>query len=262
VVQAGGDLRLAPTDAEIAKRQTPARAALCRCDCGQERLVSVLRLVRGRLSSCSRGCPAKRTSPVGRGEESTEDGTTEPRRARGGRRAQPIPDLDRFQPLVDEFLRAAALDESYAVAICDSAVRVATKRRVWSIRVELRDAEQAARKACAAAGPRDCRATAPCGVSALCAFSQGDLREIDPPAIAKGVSTSVRATRPQPRPESAPGYEYSLESATAPLLALREEQGTMPALANFTRPEYAEELRAKRAQQAHERYSARRAESA
>jgi len=79
-----------------------------------------------------------------------------------------------YVSVVDSALAAFSQDVSYAVGMVRQATTIQSKREVWAIRSELRDAESLARKMCADDTVVGCAAKTPCGVG-LCRFAQGDL---------------------------------------------------------------------------------------
>lgn len=221
-------LRAKPTPSQVLKHHQGELAAICRCACGTELLVKVGLLMRGRRTDC--GCSAAETDC----------------RPERGRRPKPI-ETAPFAGIVAEFLTAAKMDSSYAVAIANAANVVIRKRMVWALRNQLRDAELEARTACAAAGPSSCVLTAPCGVG-LCPFSPGgDLVELaDVPAVGRKINATSRATRPQPRPDHVPGAVYTIESCVTPLLELREKRGTLPAHEELSGADYEDRQKERR----------------
>lgn len=89
-------------------------------------------------------------------------------------------DLAAYVPVVDSALAAFAQDVSYAVGMVRQATTIQSKREVWAIRSELRDAESLARKMCAEDEVVGCASKTPCGVGA-CRFAQGDLAQAHVP---------------------------------------------------------------------------------
>jgi len=79
-----------------------------------------------------------------------------------------------YVSVVDSALAAFSQDVSYAVGMVRQATTIQSKREVWAIRSELRDAEALARKMCADDVVVGCAAKTPCGVGP-CRFAQGDL---------------------------------------------------------------------------------------
>ena len=118
-----------------------------------------------------------------------------------------------YEALTAEALVAYKIDASYAVAMCAQASQILRKREVWSVRSELRAASAEAVAACSQQPAFTCSSPSPCGTSATCRFSSGQLALLDVPA------KPGRATRPQPH-ESGPTYD--IEAAVKPLVALRE----------------------------------------
>jgi len=208
VLQVG--LREEPRPSQAARGQPGERAALCSCSCGQQRLVRVGDLVLGRVTSC--GCrlkPAREPATTG---------------ASAGRRSPRHIPVEQFGPLVAEAAEAYAIDVSYAIAMLNAATNIHRKRSTWVVRQFLREAEATARRACEAAGPRECRVTEPCGTG-RCPFAERELAElVGVPSVGK-INSKARASRPQPRPADAPGAIYSIESAVQPLLELRASRG-------------------------------------
>jgi len=89
------------------------------------------------------------------------------------------------------------------------ATTIQSKREVWAIRSELRDAETSARKLCAQDG-MGCLLQTPCGVGS-CRFAQGDLAEITVPESGLVAGKS--------KPTGGVGYE--VDAAIAALRAHR-----------------------------------------
>lgn len=118
--------------------------------------------------------------------------------------------VEPFAAVRDEALAAFGEDPAYAVSMAKQANTILNKRAVWALRMELREAESKARSLCRESGSFVCRATTPCGTG-QCKFAEGDLTllEMD--------NCSGEVMRPQKNPAGA----YSLESALAPLKALR-----------------------------------------
>jgi hypothetical protein len=208
VIQVG--LRAEQTPLQRERRQVGERAALCSCTCGGARIVKIGSLVTNRVSTC--GC-----APQPRREPPPAEVEDAPRR-RGGRAPREIP-TEAFQPMIDAFILAAAIDVGYAEAICRSATRIAHKRMQWECRLALRAAEAAAREACAASDLTSCEIQNPCGTGS-CPMGSPEFAHIDAPAVARGVPSARRATRPQPR--TGPGFEYTVESALPLVVAERE----------------------------------------
>ena len=90
-------------------------------------------------------------------------------------------DITAYVPVVDQAMRAFAADVSYAVGMVRQATTIQSKREVWAIRSELRDAESSAQKLCAEDAVVGCSSKTPCGIGS-CRFAQGDLSEILIPA--------------------------------------------------------------------------------
>ena len=118
-------------------------------------------------------------------------------------------DIAAYVPVVDQALRAFSSDVSYAVGMVRQATTIQSKREVWAIRSELRDAESSARKLCAQDGA-GCLLQTPCGVG-QCRFAQGDLAEITVP------ESGLVAGKPKP----GGGVGYEVDSAIAALRAHR-----------------------------------------
>ena len=143
------------------------------------------------------------------------------------RHASAIP-TEQFASVMAEALRAYAVDAEFAVLMARSASTIILKRKTWHVRVLLRVAEAHARAACEASELTSCQVTEPCGTG-LCPHARGDLRElVGVPAVADGIVSRVRATRPQPPAPGGPAY--TTESAVGPLLELLEARGGMPDL--------------------------------
>lgn len=126
-----------------------------------------------------------------------------------------------FEPLVAEFLQAAQLDVSYAVAIASSAVQIEAKRARWAARSELRAAAREAISACSQLPEFLCEVTEACGTGVSCPFAQPEhaepLRGVHCDQPSRHRSGSV--DRPQPHVN---GPRFDLEPAIARLVELQE----------------------------------------
>ncbi len=119
-------------------------------------------------------------------------------------------DIAAYVPVVDQAMRAFAADVSYAVGMVRQATTIQSKREVWAIRSELRDAESGARKLCSEDAVVGCESKTPCGVG-TCRFAQGDLVEIVLPP------ETLVASIPKP----CGGMGYEIDAAVAALRAHR-----------------------------------------
>jgi hypothetical protein len=235
VIETG--LRLAPSESQRARQRPGSLAVLCECVCGRQRLAAAGRLILGDIKSCARDCPGRRgaprpasTPPAPASDQGPEQGGSHvvrgeepPKPRRGGRGPTPILGLEAFEPLIAEFLVAASMDSGFAVNICEAATNILAKRLTWSVRLELRAAEAAARAKCAASDLTSCEVQNPCSVGA-CPFAPPQLAHLtDVPAEpASKHGTKTRAVRPQPR--RGPGYRYTIEAAVPVLVAERADQ--------------------------------------
>jgi hypothetical protein len=138
------------------------------------------------------------------------------------------PDLSRFQPVIDDMLKAFSQDgTSYAVAMSARAVTILRKRASHNARSRVRAAEATARQLCEDGPAFVCAAAAPCGVGRLCRYAPADLRDV---AVEDGPTrTSRRTQRPQLGPDGQP-TTYDLETAV-PVVAEGDE-----VLAGLRRP--------------------------
>lgn len=212
-------LRLPKTPTQIKKGLLGDIAALTICDCGQERLTAAGRLIQGKVHACL-GCQSGRSPEEV--ERRRQAGTWI-----GGRKPKQI-DTTAFEPVVAEFLRAAAVDPDYAVDICTAAARIQDKRDQWTVRKALRAHEAEARRACASSTLTSCEILNPCGTGPSCPWATPALAAIDVPPTAPGISPR-RSERPQPR--SGPGFMYSLEPVVQVLVEQRRaERAGRPAL--------------------------------
>lgn len=140
-----------------------------------------------------------------------------PPRRRGGRLPRKI-NTEPFADLVQEFLRAAALDPSYAISMCEAATTIESKRASWDARHDLRAADDAARSVCAASQLTSCEILNPCGTGPRCPFAPAEFRTIDVHPEGPRLP-AARKERPQPR--RGPGMRYTVESALTTLVAQR-----------------------------------------
>lgn len=122
-------------------------------------------------------------------------------------------DTTPFAGVMAEALIAYQLDSGLAVAMCNSAVAIKSKRLSWACRTELRNAEANAVAACRLLPTFTCTNPSPCGTGAGCRWSTGDLALLSVP------TKPGKATRPQPHEC---GSTYDLESAVKALVAMRE----------------------------------------
>src|SRR6185503_12305131 len=82
--------------------------------------------------------------------------------------------LVEFLPLLQQADRAYRADVSYAVAMSNAARAIESKREVWKLRLELREASKNAQKTCKDTKPFVCDNEAPCGLGS-CRFAEGDM---------------------------------------------------------------------------------------
>lgn len=120
-----------------------------------------------------------------------------------------LPEIDcsQFEQLVEEGLRAFLTDSVYATTMAGRAVSIVSKRTIWALRMELRNAESKAQKRCCEAGVYFCTNQGPCGTG-QCPFAEGDLTQLVLPSLEGKTNRPVRSAYPS----------YSLEEAI-PLLA-------------------------------------------
>lgn len=116
-----------------------------------------------------------------------------------------------FVGLVDEALRAFETDPEYATKMARRASTIQGKRKVWSIRTELRQVERVARVKCIDAHVFYCTVQGPCGTG-QCPFAEGDFADVHIPAVDNG---KVK------RPVLGDFPTYDIESAVGPLQQLR-----------------------------------------
>lgn len=122
----------------------------------------------------------------------------------------PEVDCSKFEPLVEEALRAFMADSTYATTMAARAVSIVSKRSIWALRMELREAEASARKQCNAGGVYFCTNQGPCGTG-QCPFATDDLKQINLSALEGQADRPVRSAYPS----------YSLEQAIPVLAGLR-----------------------------------------
>ena len=87
-------------------------------------------------------------------------------------------DLNQFTPLLEEADRAYRADVAYSVAICSAARSIESKREVWKLRLELREASKQAQSQCRKAESFVCVTEAPCGLG-TCKFAKGEFTQLD-----------------------------------------------------------------------------------
>lgn len=121
-------------------------------------------------------------------------------------------DTTPFAGVMAEALIAYQLDSGLAVAMCNSAVAIKSKRLSWACRSELRKAEAEAVAACRLLPTFTCSSPSPCGTGG-CRWATGELALLSIPA------KPGRGTRPQPH-EFGPSYD--VEHAVKALVAMRE----------------------------------------
>lgn len=135
-----------------------------------------------------------------------------PRRSR-------VIDTEPFSDIMSEALSAYRQDPNYAILMARQATTIANKRRVWQFRLELREAESTAVKACRQAEPFVCETEQPCGTG-TCRFAQGDMVLLQVPAV------PGKTHRPMP---STHEPTCTIETAVRPLQELREERPRLKA---------------------------------
>jgi hypothetical protein len=119
-------------------------------------------------------------------------------------------DCSRFEGLVEDGLRAFLSDSVYATTMAARAVSIVSKRSIWALRMELREAESRAQKQCSHDGVYFCTNQGPCGTG-QCPFAMGDLAKLNLAALEGRADRPVRSAYPS----------YSLEEAIPVLAGLR-----------------------------------------
>ena len=119
-------------------------------------------------------------------------------------------DCSRFDGLVKDGMRAFLSDSVYATTMAARAVSIVSKRSIWALRMELREAETRAQKQCAVDGVYFCMNQSPCGTG-QCPFAVGDLAALNIAALEGRADRPVRSAYPS----------YSLEGAIPVLAGLR-----------------------------------------
>lgn len=109
-------------------------------------------------------------------------------------------------------MQAFAADTSYAISMAKHASTIQSKRDVWALRLQLREAERSARERCVDEGVTWCSIESPCGTG-QCPFAPAELAALD-------VRGAEGAT---PRPARSDYPTYSIEAARLPLQALNGE---------------------------------------
>lgn len=122
-------------------------------------------------------------------------------------------EVDYFKEMLNDAQLAYRTDVAYAVAVSSAARAIETKRSVWKVRLELREAAKQAKSQCENSEQFKCITTEPCGTGS-CKFSKGDL------SLLQISSASGTTERPQDNSCGA----YSLEAAIEPLLNLRMDR--------------------------------------
>lgn len=198
------DLRLPRTPSQIEKNLLGERAARALCDCGSERVASAAKLINGRIKACAQ-CYTRRADPS-------------PDAPRGiGRKAQVI-DCAAFADIMAEAMIAYRLDPELMIKMAASGRRIGLKRLQWKARLDLREAESAARASCAASELTSCERVSPCATGS-CPWAPPEFAHIDVAPVPVGRVIRTRAQRPQPR--VGPGFEYTIEAAVQVLIEER-----------------------------------------
>lgn len=118
--------------------------------------------------------------------------------------------IDAFSSLLVEADKAYRKDVSYAIAVCGAARSIESKREVWKLRLELREAAKKARFACSKVKSFKCENTSPCGLGA-CRFAEGDMMLL-----------TLQSPGNTLRPQIDSMASYGLEGAVESLRQLRE----------------------------------------
>lgn len=118
--------------------------------------------------------------------------------------------LEPFRNMLEDAQRVYRKDVAYAVAVSNAARAIQTKRAVWKLRLELRAAAKEAKMQCKKSTQFICKTVEPCGTG-TCKFAHGELTLIE-------LSEAPGSTERPQRDSTGP---YSLETALAPLSALR-----------------------------------------
>ena len=112
--------------------------------------------------------------------------------------------------LIHQALFAFRMDSNYAISMMRQAMNITKKRETWQVRLELRDADRAARKACSEQ-TFVCKVRTPCGTGD-CRFSVGDMVEIEKVAFKE-----AKTDKPQG------GYACDPDAAVDALRRIRAE---------------------------------------
>lgn len=116
-----------------------------------------------------------------------------------------------YDQLISSAQEAFSSDVSYLISMVTQARTVINKRRVWALRAELREANQAATSQCASKEPFECHVSDPCGTG-KCPFAVGDFANLQTPP------KTGKLRRPMP---SSRNQLYDLESSLSQLQAMR-----------------------------------------
>lgn len=119
--------------------------------------------------------------------------------------------MNQFLSLLKEANKAYRRDVSYSIAMCNAARSVESKREVWKLRLELREASKKAQAKCRKADSFVCDNEAPCGLGS-CKFAKGDL-------VLLQIVSPGNTVRPQIQSKGT----YGLESVVEPLRELRTD---------------------------------------
>lgn len=127
-----------------------------------------------------------------------------------------VQDFTEFDDVVAEALAAFRNDSAYAVAMARQGSEIIAKRKVWTLRKELRSAEDVARGLCVVSEIAVCGVASPCGTGD-CPFARGDLRELRPTPTKSGKSVA--------RPVPSAVEQYNIETVIKQLVTLRTQRG-------------------------------------
>jgi hypothetical protein len=120
-------------------------------------------------------------------------------------------DTTLFDDLLSEADKAYRADVSYAIAVCGAARSIESKRKVWQLRLELREAAKKAQYKCSKVSPFKCENVSPCGLGS-CRFAEGEMTLL-----------TLRSPGSTIRPQEDSMEPYGLEGAVDALRELRED---------------------------------------
>lgn len=115
-----------------------------------------------------------------------------------------------FDDLLNEADKAYRADVSYAIAVCGAARSIESKRKVWQLRLELREAAKKAQYECSKVKPFKCDNVSPCGLGS-CKFAKGEMALL-----------TLESPGNTMRPQEDAREPYGLEGAVEALRELRE----------------------------------------